>query len=325
MNTPEQIDAEDLTLFAMQLLPPEETQAVARFLEQNSAARKELARIQGDLAGLAMSTEMQAPPAKARARFMKAVEQERKDKPADLLKPPAPSFAAVAAATAALQNVQIGRDENFGTDSYNSSGKTPKAADDVSARGASVVDTKVVQFPAAKPFRERALPWVGWAVAAGLAVTTVDLYQQRNAMKSTLTNQAAELATATAEASEVGTARDVLSAMNDQTAKRVTLAKAGAPVVPIGRTTYSAEKGVLIFAATNMAPLNTYKVYELWLIPADGKAPVPVGTFQPDAKGYANLISTKLTKGVEAKAFGITVENGGGSKTPTLPILMSGA
>ena len=113
--------------------------------------------------------------------------------------------------------------------------------------------------------------------------------------------------------------------MNDQTAKRVTLAKAGAPVVPIGRTTYSAEKGVLIFAATNMAPLNTYKVYELWLIPADGKAPVPVGTFQPDAKGYANLISTKLAKGVEAKAFGITVEDSGGSKTPTLPILMSGA
>ena len=50
-------------------------------------------------------------------------------------------------------------------------------------RRASVVAPQVLQFPAAKPFRERALPWVGWAVAAGLAVTTADLYQQRNAMK----------------------------------------------------------------------------------------------------------------------------------------------
>ena len=118
MNTPEQIDAEDLTLFAMQLLPPEESQAVAQFLENNSAARKEFARIQGDLAALALTTEMQAPPAKARARFMKAVEQERKAKPADLLQATPPSFAAVAAATAALQNVQLGKDQNFGTDTY---------------------------------------------------------------------------------------------------------------------------------------------------------------------------------------------------------------
>jgi anti-sigma-K factor RskA len=31
-----------------------------------------------------------------------------------------------------------------------------------------------------------------------------------------------------------------------------------------------------------------------------------------------------LPKGVEAKAFGVTVEDEGGSSTPTLPIIMAG-
>jgi anti-sigma-K factor RskA len=32
-----------------------------------------------------------------------------------------------------------------------------------------------------------------------------------------------------------------------------------------------------------------------------------------------------LPKGIEAKAFGVTVEDEGGSQTPTMPIIMAGS
>jgi anti-sigma-K factor RskA len=81
---------------------------------------------------------------------------------------------------------------------------------------------------------------------------------------------------------------------------------------------------MLIFQANNMAPLQTAKVYELWLIPANGGSPVPAGTFHPDNRGDASLIMPPLPKGIAAQAFGITIENEGGSQTPTLPIIMVG-
>jgi anti-sigma-K factor RskA len=123
-------------------------------------------------------------------------------------------------------------------------------------------------------------------------------------------------------------ARQVLDAMTDPRAKQVTLTKAPAtpaPPVPQGRATYVADKGTLIFLASNMEPLQTYKVYELWLIPADGRDPIPAGTFHPDARGNASVILPPLPKGIEAKAFGVTVEDEGGSQTPTMPIIMAGS
>jgi hypothetical protein len=62
----------------------------------------------------------------------------------------------------------------------------------------------------------------------------------------------------------------MLDAMTDPTAKHVTLVKAPAtstPPEPQGRATYVSEKGALIFLASNMEPLQPYKVYELWLFP----------------------------------------------------------
>ena len=60
------------------------------------------------------------------------------------------------------------------------------------------------------------------------------------------------------------------------------------------------------------------------MIPASGAAPVPAGTFTPNAEGYASVVLPSLPSGVQAKAFGITIENAGGSETPTLPIVLSG-
>jgi anti-sigma-K factor RskA len=76
--------------------------------------------------------------------------------------------------------------------------------------------------------------------------------------------------------------------------------------------------------ADNLEPLQPAKVYELWLIPANGQDPIPAGTFHPDQRGSASVILPPLPKGVEAQAFGVTVEDEGGSLKPTLPIILAG-
>jgi anti-sigma-K factor RskA len=62
----------------------------------------------------------------------------------------------------------------------------------------------------------------------------------------------------------------------------------------------------------------------LWLIPANGQAPIPAGLFRPDASGSASLVLPPLPKDVDAKAFGVTIEDARGATTPTLPIVLSG-
>ena len=108
---------------------------------------------------------------------------------------------------------------------------------------------------------------------------------------------------------------------------RVTLTTKGAPpALPQGKATYVANKGSLIFLASNLEPLQPAKTYELWLIPAAaGQNPIPAGTFHPDEHGNASVILPPLPKGVEAKAFGVTIEDEGGAATPTLPIILVGA
>jgi anti-sigma-K factor RskA len=47
--------------------------------------------------------------------------------------------------------------------------------------------------------------------------------------------------------------------------------------------------------------------------------------FRPDAAGNASVVMPDMPKGIEAKAFGVTIENAGGSNTPTMPIVLAGA
>jgi hypothetical protein len=63
MNEPRPIPSEDLALYAMQALPAEEMAVIAAALRDNPQARQELARIQGDLALLALSADQQPAPA----------------------------------------------------------------------------------------------------------------------------------------------------------------------------------------------------------------------------------------------------------------------
>ncbi len=164
-------------------------------------------------------------------------------------------------------------------------------------------------------------PWLGWAAAAAMLLVIVRENSQHDSMRRALDLQNGQIIRLSAQADR---AQQVMDLLNDQSAKRVSLTRGGAAPAPIGRATYLPQKGALLFMASNMETLPPYKTYELWLIPANGHDPIPAGTFQPDAKGNATILMPDLPQDVEAKAFGVTIEDQGGSQTPTLPIIMSG-
>jgi hypothetical protein len=286
MNSTRHIERDDLVLFAMQLLPPSEAESAAAHIESCPECRRDLAEIQGDLAIYAHTVDLQPAPPQARERLMQQVAQEKRSIPI----PIQPRLEE--------EELQLPM-RGFG-------GRSSLTEDDLPRRS----------------FVGKLFPWLGWALAAGLAVTSGNLYLQRESMRGSMAEQNTQIAQLT---NDTATAQQIMDTMTDPSAMRVTLTKTPATPVPQGRATYVANKGILIFQANNMEPLQPSKVYELWLIPANGSDPIPAGTFHPDERGNASVMMPPIPKGVEAKAFGVTVENEGGSQKPTLPIIMAGA
>jgi len=313
MSEERRITSEDLALFAMQLLSQEETAEVAAYLEQSAEARQELAEIQGDLATYALTADMHSAPAQARERLMRQVGREKKPIPID--PPVVPEARAAEAGTAGRTGSNVADATARGEGTSNES--------QPSGRGLGSGDYLTEDDQPKRGVAGKVLPWIGWAVAAGLAVAMGDLYHGREALRGTVTTQASQIDHLTADAAA---ARQVLDTMTDSSAMRVTLTTKGVTApLPTGRATYVASKGTLIFLASNLAPLQPAKTYELWLIPAgEGQNPIPAGTFHPDARGNASVIMPPLPKGIEAKAFGVTIEDEGGSATPTQPIILAG-
>lgn len=274
------IEHDDLALFAMQLLSPEETQAAAAHIEDCPECRRNLAEIQGDLALYAYTVNTKTPPGEARERLLAQVAQEKK-----------PAFVETDA-EAELPS------RSFGSKSLFEEETAPR-------RGIGGM----------------IFPWLGWVLAACFLVAAGKLYFQRETMIGSLDEQKSQIAQMANDATK---ARDVMDTMTDPTAMHVTLTKTPSEPVTQGRVTYVANKGMLIFQANNMEPLEANKVYELWLIPTSGSDPIPAGTFHPDEHGNASLLMPTLPKEIQAKAFGVTVENEGGSQKPTLPIIMAG-
>jgi len=173
----------------------------------------------------------------------------------------------------------------------------------------------------AAPAQRGRWTFVPWVVAAALGVGLVTLWLQNSDLQrriSDLQNQSAQ------QLAELHRAREVVSTLTATDAMRVTLVAAKTPPQPQGKAIYVRDRSSLIFLASNFQPLPPQKAYELWLIPTNG-APIPAGVFKPDARGSATVINPPLPKGVEPKAFAITVEPESGSSAPTMPILMIGA
>jgi len=181
------------------------------------------------------------------------------------------------------------------------------------------------RFPARRPF------WA-WAPAAAvvvLAVLSLALWMENRSLRNRIATVEGQLGTAQAESARVQAdyrhIKEVLDMFSSPNLVRVTLVPGQARPQPSGRAIYDPRSGHLIFLASNLAPVPPRKMYELWLIPKNGHPPMPAGMFQPDATGSAMVMLPPLPAGVEAKAFGVTLEPETGSATPTMPLVMAGA
>jgi hypothetical protein len=125
-------------------------------------------------------------------------------------------------------------------------------------------------------------------------------------------------------AGKAAPAQQVLEVLTSPQAQRAMLTSGQTAQEPVGNVIYLPDLGGLIFEASNLKPLPPDKTYELWVIPANGKPPVPAGLFHPNTLGAASVLLPQLPVDVPAKAFGVTVEKAGGSDAPTSPNLLSG-
>jgi hypothetical protein len=173
-----------------------------------------------------------------------------------------------------------------------------------------------------KPRRNWLPILIPWAAAFALLALAGYLGNQNQRLNELLNNDKGEIGKLSASAAR---ADEVLETLTSPEAKQVTLTEGKGAPPPTGRTSYLAEKGALVFVGNNLRPIPAGKTYELWIIPADGKAPIPAGLFRPDDHGSASVVLPRLPEGVPAKAFGVTIENAEGSATPTMPIVLSGA
>ena len=164
--------------------------------------------------------------------------------------------------------------------------------------------------------------WAGWLAAAAILAVAVTLGFEVGHLKSLLDNRDRRIAALEAGKSR---AEQVVEVLTAPTAQKILLTAPKTLPAPTGRVIYLSERGGLILQANNLARIPDAKTYELWVIPADGSSPIPAGLFRPDAAGNGSVVLPSIPTGVSAKAFGVTLENAGGSKTPTAPILLAGA
>jgi Anti-sigma-K factor rskA len=270
VNRDSHISQEDLALYSMQALSPEEQTEAHAHLQGCAACQGVLRDILAEEALLALSVEQTPIPSGAEQRFLARIANA----------PQAPAAASAPGRQPEPEPVERERKSGFG------------------------------------------FGWLGWAtavaaiaIAAYLGNHSVQLEQQLNKDRSDITQLSAQ----------AERAQELTDALTSPAAKQVTLTEAKQAAKPVGHATYLSSKGALIFVATNLRPVAPNKTYELWLIPANGHAPIAAGLFRPDATGSASVVLPQIPQGVEAKAFGVTVEDAQGSTTPTLPIVLSGS
>lgn len=284
---------EDLVLFAMQLFPVDQAETIERHAGRCTVCREELGRIHGDLAAVALTAEPAAASAAARERLLAQVAREKKAVAAVAIKPavqPAPK-----PAPAPRPLAEFGR-----------------------GKSSTLIPEPVAIASRLPPMHE----WIGWALAGGFAIVTVILYGNHRTLEETLASQTSEIQRLNARAAQ---SHQLMDALTDPHAVRATLTPKTPTRGPVGGVTYNAQTGALVFLASNLDPIQVYKTYELWILPADRSAPIPAGTFHPDQHGNASVIMPNLPKGVDAKTFEVTIEDAGGSDKPTKPIILAGS
>jgi anti-sigma-K factor RskA len=154
------------------------------------------------------------------------------------------------------------------------------------------------------------LPVLGWMVAVALAIVCMGLLRQNSTLHEDVASLRAQFAD---QASKLEEANAVVATLLDPDALKVELVAAGNKPQPRGKAIYERRTHNLIFIASDLPALPAEKIYELWLFPANGGAPIAAGLFKPDAHGSATVVNPPLPAGVVAKNFAVTLEPESGS------------
>jgi anti-sigma-K factor RskA len=151
---------------------------------------------------------------------------------------------------------------------------------------------------------------LGWVAAAAVALVCIALLRQNSNLHQSIVALRTQFSDQGAKLEE---ANQTVATLIDPGATRIELVATGSKPEPRGKAIYQRRNRNLIFFASNLPALPEEKIYELWLFPANGSAPIPAGLFKPDARGSATVVNPPLPEGVEAKNFAVTLEPASGS------------
>ncbi|MFY9559916.1 MAG: anti-sigma factor [Terriglobales bacterium] len=167
--------------------------------------------------------------------------------------------------------------------------------------------------PMAVPTPARSRSWwglLGWVAAAAMVLWCVGLLVRNSSLQRDVASLRAQF---TGQQIELQQAKEIVATLLDPDAKKVELVATGSKPQPRGKAIYQRRNRSLIFLASSLPPLPPEKIYELWLFPANGGAPIAAGLFKPDARGNATVVNPPLPEGIEAKNFAVTLEPESGS------------
>jgi len=93
------------------------------------------------------------------------------------------------------------------------------------------------------------------------------------------------------------------------------------PGQPKGKVFVNPSQGVML-VASNLPALPAGKTYEMWLVPKKGN-PLRAGEFKVEPNGTAMHIQHGAVDPTTVAAVAVTLENEGGTDTPTMPLVLA--
>jgi len=146
---------------------------------------------------------------------------------------------------------------------------------------------------------------LGWAAAAAMVLLCIGLVRQNSSLSRDLALLRAQFG---GQARELEQVNNTIRALSDPEIQPVILRTPNSAPQPQGKAFYRRRSRSLIFLVSSLPQLPPEKVYELWLFPTNGGAPIAAGLFKPDARGNATVVNPPLPEGIEAKNFAVTLE-----------------
>jgi anti-sigma-K factor RskA len=186
----------------------------------------------------------------------------------------------------------------------------------------------IAKEPRGASASERKRSWnlwgaLGWIAAGILLLAFLKTRHENSLLQQSVSTLASLVGQQTTELAKAQRVVDTLTAPETQ---KWVLAAAKTPPQPQGKAFYLRDKTGLVFVASNLAPLPADKIYELWLFPKTGGAPMAAGLFKPDPHGSATVVNPPLPAGVEAAKFAVTLEPESGShEAPRGSVVMASA